>query len=293
MRSLAATLPRTLINTAPVPRGKRLASHKLFPLLRQDVCREAPVSQHLAPGLQMMLKLDEYPEYMLWILPDFDEDALAACRPYVPRDGICIDAGANVGHWSLVFSHFVGPGGHVYAFEPFPPFFRRLQHNITLNKVKNVTTVQRALGNRVGTIDFDGARCHFATNTHSPSESRIQISSDTLSDFIEANGLSRLDFLKMDIQGAELLALQGMERHFRKGWRPAFCLELCEVLCQRLGYSTRDVKKYMADWGYTGWLLHRGHLLTLERNSTHELIDALFLPSSARPVLDVAPSNSS
>src|SRR5262249_18455268 len=106
VRRIAAGLARMLINAAPVPRGKRRAALKLFPHLRQDVCRGGPVSRGLAPGLEMVLKLDEYAEYMLWMLPDFDDDALGARRSFVPRGGICIDAGANVGHWSLVFSSF-------------------------------------------------------------------------------------------------------------------------------------------------------------------------------------------
>ncbi len=229
----------------------------------------------------MILKLDEYPEYMLWMLSDFDQDTLMACRPYIPDDGICVDAGANVGHWALAFSHFVGPGGRVFAFEPFPPFFQRLERNISLNERRNVVPIQSALGNEDGTMEFDEAACHQAWKNGSPARSGLQVSCTTLSDFIEKNEIPRLDFVKMDIEGAELLALRGMDRHLKKGWRPCFCLELHEVLCQGLGYSTLDIKNYLAGWGYTGWILQRGRLLTMEKDATHALTNALFLPSAS------------
>ena len=281
VRDIAAHLAKALLNASPVDRGRRFAASRLFPFLRHDACRVAKVSDELDPDLRMLLKLDEYPEYMLWMLPDFDADLLSACRPYIPNGGICVDAGANVGHWSLVFSRFVGPAGRVYAFEPFPDFFGRLGQNVALNNLSNVETIQSALSDENGSIEFDGAACHLAWAKDASEGPKIRIPCVTLSDFVQQHELPRLDFVKMDIEGAELLALRGMDPLFKKGWRPALCLELHEVLCQGLGYSTVDIKKYLAGWGYTGWILHRGRRLSMDKDATHELTNALFLPATS------------
>ncbi|HZI94316.1 MAG TPA: FkbM family methyltransferase [Patescibacteria group bacterium] len=273
-------MARTLLNASPIDRGRRYAANRLFRYLKSDTCREAKVSGGLDADLRMLLKLDEYPEYMLWMLPDFDAELLSACRPYIPKGGVCVDAGANVGHWSLVFSRFVGPAGRVYAFEPFPDFYRRLGQNVALNHLGNVETIPCALSDRNGSISFDGAACHLAWANGAAAGPQLQVPCVTLSDFIQQQALARLDFVKMDIEGAELLALRGMEPIFRRGWRPAFCLELHEVLCQGLGYSTVDIKNYLAGWGYTGWILHRGRRLSMDRQATHELSNALFLPAA-------------
>lgn len=131
-----------------------------------------------------------------------------------------VDIGAHIGYFTRIFSKLVGPHGKVYAFEADPENFALLKKNT--RHLKNVVCYQTAISDRAGTIDFyhydDKAGCH-SILPDAPIEyakRKITVPAITLDAFVKENGVTRVDFIKMDIEGGETAALRGMQNTLRK-----------------------------------------------------------------------------
>ena len=122
---------------------------------------------------------------------------------------LIIDCGANVGMSILLFK-FIYPDSIIHAFEPDPYAFERLQKFVTSNQLSSVFLYNMALGNKDGVIDFyTNKNDHGLCMSVVPREElhdQIQVSCKRLSAFIQ----EPVDFLKMDIEGAEGLVIDDL-----------------------------------------------------------------------------------
>lgn len=126
---------------------------------------------------------------------------------------VVLDLGANIGYYSLLFAKLVGPNGHVFAFEPDPATFELLQRNINENHCSNVTAFPLAVSNA-----SCGARLYrdrFNNLDHRVIQPEqectiVEVEAVRLDEFLPGYLSGTIDFVKMDIQGAEGMALTGM-----------------------------------------------------------------------------------
>jgi FkbM family methyltransferase len=127
-----------------------------------------------------------------------------------------VDIGANVGYYTLLAAKRVGSHGKVYAFEPEPRNFELLMENIRLNSYENVIATQRAVSNESGTASlFLSPRCsgaHSLVSTRDPGNETIAVGTVTLDEFFEREGWPAIQVIKMDIEGWEMEALDGMHK---------------------------------------------------------------------------------
>jgi len=125
-----------------------------------------------------------------------------------------VDIGANIGYYTLLAARRVGPHGRVYAFEPEPQNFKLLTENLRLNGYKNVIAVQKAVSNKSGTVSLflgmRGSGTHSLVSTRDYSKEAIGIEAVTLDEFFEKAGTPDIHVIKMDIEGWEIEALDGM-----------------------------------------------------------------------------------
>jgi FkbM family methyltransferase len=121
--------------------------------------------------------------------------------PYDIEPAIIIDAGANVGAATLFFSHRY-PGARIFAIEPEATNFEMLKHNC--GGLRNVTLIEAALWSRHAHLSVIAAgREKFAASVTECESDGPQVKAITIDDLMAAYGLSRIDYLKMDIEGAE------------------------------------------------------------------------------------------
>ena len=133
---------------------------------------------------------------------------LSAYRP-VAGD-VVVDAGAGVGTETFVFSQLVGPTGRVIAFEPHPVLFARLERLCTLSRLENVVLFDVALGDEPATALIDDLETGLASIVGGTGTLEVRV--DTLDRILDELGVERVDLLKMNIEGAETLALSGFAR---------------------------------------------------------------------------------
>ncbi len=154
--------------------------------------------------------------------------------------GVFYDVGANAGFFTLLGSKCVGPEGRVFAFEPLPENIRSIRAQVELNHVANCTIVEAAVSDHEGSVEFSSGR---DTSTAHIGGMRDDVGhADLLS--VEAVTLDHFsgempppDFVKMDIEGAELLALRGAIRLLSQDRPPKMLIEFHGDLLKRDGCS--------------------------------------------------------
>lgn len=148
---------------------------------------------------------------------------------YVKPGGIAYDLGANYGMHTLLLAKLVGPTGRVYAFEPNPEVLSALDEALELNHFTTATTVQRAISDEVGKAVFDRAdhrgAGHLVTAATVPSGLTFDVETTTLDQFVFTDGNAPPDFIKVDIEGAESVALRGGLQVLAR-YRPILLIEL-------------------------------------------------------------------
>ena len=174
---------------------------------------------------------------------------------YTPKLGdIIFDVGAAIGTDTVVFSEDVGPKGQVHAFEAHPASAAKLRRMIELHKLQNVVVVDKAVSNSAGTVYISTEDDHEANsiagdknlpNMHAVESLRID-------DYCAERGLERIDFLKMNIEGAETAALQGIAACKTR----ISCIRVCchDFLWKQTGkehYKTiQQVREVLSDYGF-------------------------------------------
>jgi FkbM family methyltransferase len=117
------------------------------------------------------------------------------------------DVGANVGFYSLLASELVGPQGQVFAFEPLPRNVAYLRRHLALNRVSNVEILELAVGEQTGVASFtpEPSGCMGRLSD----TGCLPVAAASLDCLLEKRRLVPPHSIKMDIEGAELLALRG------------------------------------------------------------------------------------
>ncbi len=164
---------------------------------------------------------------------------------------VVVDIGAHVGYYTLLFARLVGKHGHVYAFEPEPSNFALLRKNIEINGYRNVTLISKAVSNATGQAHLYCAKSNTGDHRlYGPEAARVlTVETVRLDDFFDSN--QRINLIKMDIQGAEGLALRGMCHLIDRNPAIEIITEFWPAGLRLAGTDPREFLAFFADRGFT------------------------------------------
>lgn len=168
------------------------------------------------------------------------EPELAQLQELLSPGDVFIDAGACVGLYTAVAARLVGPTGKVVAFEPAEVTYPILERNAQLNAEGNVTTVQAALSDTVGTAELFhvmGASLYSLGSGGHHDEGSEQVATTTVDAVARQLGLPKVDCIKMDVEGAEAMVLRGAAQVV-EAFRPTILLEVNSWTASR--FSAHD-----------------------------------------------------
>jgi len=165
--------------------------------------------------------LDSKDSLLFSIIGAYEPFETELVKKEIKKGDVVLDLGANIGYYTLIFAKLVGEKGKVFAFEPEPDNFALLKKNVEINGYKNVVLVQKAVSNKTGKLKLylckDNTGGHSIHPFESPQDGNqsIEIEATRLDDYFKTYD-GKIDFIKMDIQGAEKEAVQGMSSLLKK-----------------------------------------------------------------------------
>jgi FkbM family methyltransferase len=173
------------------------------------------------------------------------------------RPGMTVaDVGAHHGLYTLLASKRVGRKGRVIAFEPSPRECRRLEKHLRWNRCCNVQLMPFAAGEEPGEADFfvvEGSR-DWGNSLRPPAVGEptktVRVSVRRLDDALEELDVSKVDFIKLDVEGAELSVLYGAMRLLVRESRPAILAEVQDIRTEPWGYAAREIIQFMIRMDY-------------------------------------------
>ncbi len=176
----------------------------------------------------------------------------------VVRPGMTVvDVGAHIGYFSLLAARQVGPSGHVYAFEPAPENFALLTRNITGNGYQQVVATRKAISDHPGVqtlfLHQDSVAHSLQKETISRVQASLQIETTTLDQFFAALGWPAVEVAKLDIEGGEPPAIEGMSELLARNRHARLILEFIPHILRRAG---RDPRTFLASLRHRGFRIH-------------------------------------
>lgn len=170
----------------------------------------------------------------------------------VKEGDVVVDIGAQIGYYTLILAKLVGKDGRVFAFEPAPQNFALLRRNVAMNDYHNVVAVQKAISNTTGQVrlylsteDMGDHRIYDSGDRRKS----IEIEAIRLDDYFESY-LGSISFIKMDIQGAELGAIQGMALLLQGNANVNILTEFWPYGLERFGFEPEDYLGLLAGQGF-------------------------------------------
>ncbi len=239
-RLLPAPLKRGLYKLGPLSRGLRAALNRAAPAGLAQVT----VAGGGLQGATLLLDMQSEKDY--W-LGTYEMDLQHAIQDWAKPGAVVYDLGANVGYVSLLFARAVGPQGRVFAFEPLPANQDRLRRNVELNPGLNVQLIPAAAAERSGQAAFalHGSDDMGHLHAGSPAAETIEVETIALDDFASTHPAPHL--IKIDVEGAEVLALQGMQQVLR-AHQPTLFIELHGYEAGRACWQLLSDAGYQAHW---------------------------------------------
>ena len=195
----------------------------------------------------------------------FEEPEIDIFKHFIKNGDDVFDIGSNYGHLAVVFSRLT-PSGHIYAFEPIP-FTHKVNEMILQHfNCKNVTLYHLGVGDNNEKVSFKVPKMDFgAQDTGLAFNGKRRFLEHTA--FIDVNAelvaldaflgasVKQLSFVKIDIEGAEYFALQGMKGLLQQ-FKPAIMIEICPEYIEGFGLTNVDLEKFLlVELGYEAYIL--------------------------------------
>jgi FkbM family methyltransferase len=195
---------------------------------------------------------------------EFETSEIQFVGKYLRPGMTVLDVGAHHGMYTLLAAKKVGKTGKVISFEPSPRERKRLKEHVRINWLSNVQVEGVALGAESGTASLyqvDG-REDFCNSLRKPAVggrvTEVPVKVVSMDAFTAERGIAKIDFLKIDAEGAELGILKGAEKLLFSAGRPVLMCEAADIRTESWGYSATQIVSYLEGAGFAIFMIGGG-----------------------------------
>jgi FkbM family methyltransferase len=214
----------------------------------------------------------------------FEAGPIERLQDFIPTGSVVVDVGANVGFFSSCFAQWVGDGGEVISIEPedrnYETLISTLKREGLLGRVRALKAVAAATS---GTMFLEINHLHPADHKISRDGTGVVVEAVRLDDLVQDKGSLRPSLIKIDVQGAEMLVLQGAPDILGVSGAALF-IELHEDGLKKFGASVSAILDHLSQYGYEPyWLMRTGPHRKTNREEIYakvarkSYVDVLFL----------------
>lgn len=196
----------------------------------------------------MELSLKDHIEKHLFWYGYYEKNEIGLLLNLVQDGAVIMDVGANIGYVSLLVSSHC-PKSTVIAIEPGPSIMKKLKRNLALNKLENVKVLEKAVGASEGYSQFfESGSDNLGMSGLTPAENHIghttEVCVTTIDQVFSELKLTRLDLVKIDVEGAEIQVLKGMKQVISTQ-RPWILVEVCSSNLKRFESNAEAIYELM------------------------------------------------
>ena len=192
----------------------------------------------------------------IYIYRENYELLLKNCHTLIKKDDIVLDVGANQGIFTVAFSKLTGPNGKVLSIEPFDKMVKLIKSNILINSLANIKILTTVVSDKEGSesLDFGGGIVSASIVRNFSKNSKIAIKATTIDTITK--DFNKINFIKLDIEGAELKALNGAKQTLHND-KPILSIEVDSN-------SFDEINEFLKPFGYEPYIFdHTGKLLPI------------------------------
>jgi FkbM family methyltransferase len=191
----------------------------------------------------------------------YEKHIIEIMREILKPGMVVLDIGANIGYHTLISSKLVGNTGKIYSFEPEPHNFKLLLKNIEINEFKNIIPINKALSNNIGStklfLDTQSDGKHSLSEKNVNTNKFIEVEKITLDSFYENMGENRrIDFIKIDVEGAEGLVIKGGGKLLKEN-DIMIIMEFIPFYIRNLGASPEKLLSLLMGFGFEFYLIEQ------------------------------------
>jgi FkbM family methyltransferase len=215
-----------------------------------------------------------------YVFREHYEPELMLLERFLQPGMVFVDGGANTGVFTFVAARLVGPLGQVLSFEPGAGCFQALRRSLELNQLKNICLNNSALSDHTGTarlyhlLGQENAFSLAAAENVDFDEVPIA----TLDDVVRMHQLTHVDFIKLDVEGAEELVLRGA-REVLDRWQPVVLFEVNIDATHGMKLSPDGACRLLTESGYQLYALAENGELTETNRLPQQVGNLLALPA--------------
>lgn len=191
-------------------------------------------------------------------------------RKHIRANDTVLDIGANIGFYATILSELVGPSGKIFCFEPDGTNFKYLL-NATAH-LKNITCINKAVGEKTEKIKiYTSKELNVDHRTYKPEEydKEIEIDCIAIDDYLPQN--TKVDFIKIDIQGFEMSAFKGMQKTIANNPNVKIISEFWPYGLRQAGKSLPEFYQMLKQMGFIVYLMEKEQLLELNEEKVKAL----------------------
>ena len=191
---------------------------------------------------------------------------------FTPKEGdVVVDVGAAFGFYSILASRKVKGSGRVISIEPQPDSFEMLNCNIKLNGLTNITTLNYAVFSKETTLNLYSSYSILSERSEKNKKDFVKVNGNTLEYLLkELNGISEVNWIKIDVEGAELEVLKGAQRIFSESKDLSILMEVhgkdkfSEIIDLLDTYNFKVVYEKNYEWGDKHIILRKNSTTSLD-----------------------------
>jgi len=204
-------------------------------------------------GLYMLVTPSEHIQQQLFWYGYYEKPISLLMEKVTKAHSIVLDIGAHIGYFTLVAAK-IAKNGRVYAFEPVAKVFQRLQKNIAENNLSNAITVHAAVGEAGNdSLIYISNEDNMGMSSLRPPENfsgfTQPITVMSIDEWIKKTGIDKVDVIKLDVEGSELFALQGMKQTLTN-LKPVMIVEINAATLAYFDLTPGEVVHFVLDLGY-------------------------------------------
>lgn len=226
----------------------------------RKIVKKPAVDTFTRRGIHWHLDLNEGIDFSIYLLGAFEPEAISWYRKEISDGAVVLDIGANIGAHTLNFARLVGSKGRVVAFEPTDYAFAKLKKNTSLNPCleSRIVACQVMLcapgeeGEKPEGI-YSSWPLEPDVSLHEVHGGKLQTvcgaDTETVDGLLKKQGIGRIDFIKIDVDGHELSVLQGASETIERDKPPIF-IEFCPHISAEHGVALVELVNFIIGKGY-------------------------------------------